>query len=958
MAAILDEAGNVIADEAGNVIADETISSFPANPLDLRCDLSVSGWTDVTSYLYQREGVQAPVVITRGRQDESSQVNAASCTFEVNNRSGNFSPKNPAGAWYGQLGRNTPVRFSLPAKTNYLRLEAGQQDRAYVNSNSNLDITGSIEMRISLRLSDWRATVLAAKWDGGGCWWWLLNSDGTMDFDWWDAGGAYHAATSTAAVPQQGNSDFALRVTMNTSTGNIAFWRAAQIGGPWTQLGAVVNPSGATSIATAGSPLVVGYSFNYTGQLCGRVYEYQLYDGIEGTIVADGAFTGQASGATAWTDSAGNLWQLAGGAEISSRDYRFHGETSSLPGKWDVTGTDVSVPVTSGGLMRRIAQGEAPEQSPMRRAVMSLTGDLTPVAYWPCEDAEGATAIGAAIGGLLMNVTGGTGDGSVTTTGPAFANDNTFTCSNSLPTLNGSSWYGPVGGYTSQGSIVVRFLMHLGTIPSGGPWAVVRLLTTGTCQQVALFAPSTSELRMAGYSVSGATVFDSGTTVMTNMPDPVWVSVELRPSGSSVDWSCVTLVPGASTGIAFSGSYTGTVGNILQVRVSPAGLYTDTVIGHITVQSAWQSMFDLYQPLNAWTGETAAARFARLAGEDGYQARIIGSPGVSAPMGGQPVDTLANLLQSCEDADRGQIFEPRTCLGLGYRTLASLCCQPAAVTVDYSQAQPGGVSGDGSDSGLDPTYDDQLTRNDWTLTRSSGQVSGATFQYQLNDGSPMSISNPPAGIGDYSDTLEVNVQADSQLPDLASWMVHVGSVDEARWPSMPLNLARAEISSSSSLYYQLAWADIGDYITVVNLPAIQVPDPPRQLIWQVTESLGGFHHTLEWNLVPESPYETGIYDDPVYGRADTDGSSLVAAAGSSAASLSVATDPGYPLWTTADADFPFDIQVSGERMTVTAITGASSPQTFTVTRSVNGVVKSQAAGAGVRLWFPPVYALT
>ena len=43
---------------------------------------------------------------------------------------------------------------------------------------------------------------------------------------------------------------------------------------------------------------------------------------------------------------------------------------------------------------------------------------------------------------------------------------------------------------------------------------------------------------------------------------------------------------------------------------------------------------------------------------------------------------------------------------------------------------------------------------------------------------------------------------------------------------------------------------------------------------------------------------------------------------------------------------------------VTDITGSSSPQSFTVVRSVNGVVKSQAEGAAVALASTPVYALT
>ena len=44
-------------------------------------------------------------------------------------------------------------------------------------------------------------------------------------------------------------------------------------------------------------------------------------------------------------------------------------------------------------------------------------------------------------------------------------------------------------------------------------------------------------------------------------------------------------------------------------------------------------------------------------------------------------------------------------------------------------------------------------------------------------------------------------------------------------------------------------------------------------------------------------------------------------------------------------------------MTVSNITGGSSPQTFTVTRSVNGVVKSQTPGTDVRLWQPSYVSL-
>jgi hypothetical protein len=53
------------------------------------------------------------------------------------------------------------------------------------------------------------------------------------------------------------------------------------------------------------------------------------------------------------------------------------------------------------------------------------------------------------------------------------------------------------------------------------------------------------------------------------------------------------------------------------------------------------------------------------------------------------------------------------------------------------------------------------------------------------------------------------------------------------------------------------------------------------------------------------------------------------------------------------ATFPFDIKVAGVRLTVDAISGASSPQTFTVTQTpVNGVTKTIPSGSQVRLWSP------
>lgn len=97
-------------------------------------------------------------------------------------------------------------------------------------------------------------------------------------------------------------------------------------------------------------------------------------------------------------------------------------------------------------------------------------------------------------------------------------------------------------------------------------------------------------------------------------------------------------------------------------------------------------------------------------------------------------------------------------------------------------------------------------------------------------------------------------------------------------------------------------------------------------------------------------------DEPI--RVDSDGSELAEGVDETSTTLLVQVNDG-PDWITSDeyeGDFPFDITVGGEKMRVTAISG-SSPQVFTVQRSVNGVSKSHSAGDSVRLYRPAYTAL-
>jgi hypothetical protein len=186
----------------------------------------------------------------------------------------------------------------------------------------------------------------------------------------------------------------------------------------------------------------------------------------------------------------------------------------------------------------------------------------------------------------------------------------------------------------------------------------------------------------------------------------------------------------------------------------------------------------------------------------------------------------------------------------------------------------------------------------------------------------------------------------------------MGTVDEPRYPGVSINLRHPSFTSSVDMMNAALTIDIGDRLAINNPPAWLPPDQVSQIVQGYTETLGVFEHDITFNCSPESPYRIGILQDSVVGVLDTDGSGLVFGVSASATTLTVGTfAAGSALWTTSAGDFPFDITVGGERMTVTNITGASSPQTFTVIRSINSVIKSQVSGTDVRLWQPMILSL-
>ena len=401
------------------------------------------------------------------------------------------------------------------------------------------------------------------------------------------------------------------------------------------------------------------------------------------------------------------------------------------------------------------------------------------------------------------------------------------------------------GGVTSPvAADIVRFCLECDSAGSVDGAVLLSILTYGTIATVDLVYHTGGVLELIGYNSSSTVVFDSGAIGgFAANGKPLYMDIELTANGSSVEWLFQGIVPGAASVIASaSGSVAGTVGNVSDIYVDPAGTVTDsgTSIGQITVQTYADTLVNLSAVAAGYTGETAAARMARLCAAQGLGFTLIGSD-TTPQMGPQQDDTWMNVMQSCCDLDRGQLYETRGAFGVGYRTRTSMQGQNPALLADYSAGVLAGS--------LEPTADDQQTRNDITVTRNGGASSRAFLAVGT-----MSVQSPPNGVGDYTYSLTVQAYADSQLANLVAWMLTIGTVSEYRYPTIEFDMSRVEVEE---LFTIIPDMDIGDYLQVYNPPSFLQVLPVNQLFWGVTETLNAYTWTININTVPESPYAEG-----------------------------------------------------------------------------------------------------
>ena len=601
------------------------------------------------------------------------------------------------------------------------------------------------------------------------------------------------------------------------------------------------------------------------------------------------------------------------------------------------------VKVTLGGVARRITQG-AVAKSPVYRSVQRLNATHPPRAYWSMQEpGVPRDVVSGVVGTVLGSPTlAQVDDLPAGTTG---ALRYTIPDGDAGVDLTQNALVLPIGSYTpSGGSITLAFFMRQ-TTPDG--FDPVNDNLNGAIRLVINSATKPSLSFVWNTGATPAAVGDGNSiTYAQDIVDGQWHRIEVfcQTSGSNVN--VFVNVDGSTVG---SHTYTSVaVGQALQISTIQSWVEDDTDpmnptlagaafdICHLAVYDEWSStIYPATDAITAYDGELAHVRFGRICDEEGLVNSCAASD--SLAVGPQPTDTAIAVLQDLEAVDHGVLSELVDNWGFGYLSSTQRYNLAAAITVDLSTYRNTGA--DSAQDVLVPVRNDQRIRNEWTISRPNG--GSATVVDTAHQ----------AKHGRYDDSDEVNVDSDDELIYEAAWRVWEGTYDGLRYAAVPLDLAANNGGTDGSPALLAAWlaANLGSRIDRTNPPAQHPNNAARLTIEGYTETITRRGWLVALTVEPYDPWDVRALADTVIntatdGWANWDSCTLHNSVSAGATSWSV--DISSPA-STAAANYPMVVDVEGERVTVTAVSGASSPQTWTVSRSTNGVSKAHSAGVTI-----------
>lgn len=852
----------------------EVLAAFGADP---NADPSTWIWTDLSDRLLAQ-----PITADTGRSEGARQASAGTVSVVLDNDDGALTPDHPTSAYWPNVEMNVPI---------WVRLGPSLLDSATVSDSFTRSVS-----------SDWGTTTV------GGLTWTRAGAGGSVLAADWGANGT--AGTHRVPAANAYRRSYLAGSYTDLEVAITATWAISPTGGQ-VESGLMTRTWGSDTYYLFNAEIQPGNSV--------RAAIYRSVAGVTTTLTsttvpglsapAGTALRIKASAAgtrlrmRVWraADPEPTTWQVTtddtAGIDLPLGGVAVHtgvatGNTNTKPltatydnfelrpywdvmtgfaDQWEPTFTPTAggaftstVRLTASGILRRLGQGEVLLRSPLFRALIASN----PTAYWPLEDAEDAQAAASAVPGVAdMQPFGysrftvpGSGGWPVPAAGlPKFGTGDGIPGSASVidlslgGTLQASVPKGATAGWR------IEWVMICPRDKTGAR-KPIQWTTDGTWDLWEFQIDSTGIFSTFGF---GATLTAAGSASYSyNVFDgqPHHYRIDAIQSGSLTSAALYVDGQPVATYSAFTPPMTGSPGSIRQVVINPAeevnGTESMPIIGHVAVWNPIGAGSGSTTAMLGYAGESATARILRLCDEERIPVSVP-SPSTEL-MGPQGVAPLLTLLQECEQADLGLLYETRW--GLGYRTRSSRYNLDPTVTVDLSAYRRSG--GTDRDSILVPRFDDQQLRNEWTVSRTGG--------------ASVTVVDPvhQAAVGRYDDSIDLNVSGDAVLVNHAAWRVYLGTQGARRYPTTPLDLA-----ANPDLIAQWLAARVGDRVARLN-------PPPQHPPGSIDVAMMGWSAVLSprtWQVGI-----TGVSYAP-WVVATVDGSQRVAADGST---LAVALDEG------------------------------------------------------------------
>lgn len=877
-----------------------------------------------STWVFTSDGVRwrqrSGIAIATGRDDESSDVEAGSCSITYDARDGKLSPRNVLGEWYGLIGANTPMRVTLPVVNDtFTRTLAAGSLGSDPLSGASWSLAGSSSWSVNgtqalIAMPSVNTTVAAT-----------LDRPVGSDVD-------ITSVSSISATPTGTNHVHAIMVrrldashyyrvhTEYTTSGAIGVKIARNDGGVGTDFGSLLVTGVAfspgtkirTHIRTIGTAIMIKVSLAAAPEPAG-------WDVIVNDDAVDGGLVG-------FFD-----WRLSGSTNVGTitvavddfvvRSALWTGQVPEWPVRWpSKSGVDVVTPVAGSGVLRWLKQGQPPLEAPIPQQLSSYR----PQAYWRLDEGTSSTSAGDSVANGF----------DMTAADVSFGNDDAppgAVASASLNTAGTSKLSGTVRTWNlgnGDGSAIMYF--KLGAAAPGALTTLFEVRTVGDISRWAVTINNVA-IEINAFDRDGASVM-SALTGGLGIDPTRWfaISVEFEKSGTSntivqLNWHQV----GSTT--FYSAGSTNIAGKLIS-RVSDVALYapvSGTLASNVWVGPSTVPFVDtgFIQVSSGFAGETDVARIRRVLGYAGID--VFAAAGAGRRLGPQPRSATAlDVVRDAEKAGFGLLYERGAILG--YLPWSARANIPVTMALDWAAGH--------LDEAPEPTDDDLSLVNRWTSTRPDGGSRVAEDEDSI------------ARSRIYADGDDVNVERDDQLADDAGWHVAVGSVDSLRWPRIKINLTR----NPQLIPYWLN-CRVGSRITLANLPGVIAGEVADLII----EGFGLEIDTdYEWTVEISCTLARPWIEVAVWGTAR--GDSATCELVEDITTVETAWDVRALVWedTFVSPAVPgeYSIKVTGEVMPVQSATtpvlsGGYWTQTLTVTRG-SALAKEHFIGEPIKIATP------